>query len=198
MTTPPPGDGRNQVVDLSVIDTDWGNAIADRTVQSYANQSDLNSVWGAARNGSTAYTVDTDEFWVRQGGVWKRTPGGYIGGVVGPAVQIACQAWTTLIEYDFPAKVGRRYLLDGYVDSQQITANGATGVVIRDDQGLQRWLKYESILVPGASLAGSCTMIYTPTATKTAAIQLVGGTSAGQLVIPANWAQIQVIDIGGL
>lgn len=47
----------------------WGNAIRDRTVQRFANATELNA-W-AATDGAMAYTADQGELWERQGSAWR-------------------------------------------------------------------------------------------------------------------------------
>jgi hypothetical protein len=196
------GDGRNQVVNLSVIDQAWGNAIADRTIQSYASAADRDQQWAAPRNGSIAYTVDTDEFWVRRGAAWSRLPAGYVGGARGPAaITNATSAWTTLIQYNWPVKINRHYLVIGYANGAQQTKGGAvTGAILTDDQGGSQYICYDNALAVGASLLGTTTYIYTPTSTKTAWIKLQAHTLAvgGSYYFPANICSVFVTDVGGV
>ena len=195
MTTP--GDGRNQVVDLSVIDTDWGNAVSDRTVQSYPDQTTRDAAWVNPRNGSVSYTADSDETWVRRAGKWSRIPDGYIGSKWGPPTDVlATSTLTTLIEFDWPVKINRNYLVTGFCYGAQVSAAGIrTGAGLNDDQGGGRWICVSNSIQNGVSLSGSTTMIYTPSSTKTAWVKLQAIADTGGFLV--NQCQISVIDIGG-
>jgi hypothetical protein len=196
------GDGRNQVVSLTTIDTGWGNAIADRTVQSYASQADRAQQWAAPRNGSMSYTADTDEFWVFRGGVWSRLPAGYVGGAMGPAVTTdAGAAYVTLVQYNFAVKQNRHYLVNAHASGYQVTAgNSISSAVLQDDQGGSQWCCYSSSLPVGYSQLGSTSVIYTPTSTKTAwvRIQAVCAAAGGAYRFNPNSCRIFVTDVGGV
>jgi hypothetical protein len=197
-----PGDGRNQVLVQTVCDPAWANAIADRTIQSYASQAVRDQQWGNPRNGSIAYTADTDEFWVRRGSAWSRLPAGYQGGARGPAANTNVgNAWTTLIQYNFPVKINRHYLVIGYANGGQRTkGGGVTGAQLADDQGGAQYICWDNLLEVNASLLGTTTYIYTPTSTKTAWIKLQAITQVvgGVYYFPANACSVFVTDVGGV
>jgi hypothetical protein len=56
------------VVDGAVVQTSWGNEIRDRTIQVFANGTDL-ATW-AAPNGAVAFQLDLYRFKVRSAGIW--------------------------------------------------------------------------------------------------------------------------------
>ena len=196
-----PGDGRNQVVNLEIVDPAWGNAIADRTIQSYASQPDRDQQWVSPRNGSMSYTEDTDEFWVRRAGKWARIPEGFIAQASGPAIDTNWSNIYDLVVLNFPVKINRHYLITGYCNVYQQGATGIpSGVYLLDDQGTEFWIEYETIHQVPYTLVGSGSYVYTPTSTKQAQVKLTGFTSGAGAVLRTgpNWDFIFVQDIGGL
>ena len=188
------------MVDLSVIDTDWGNAISDRTLQSYASVADRDALWPQPRPGSMCYTELDDEYWVTRAGKWTRLPTGYVGGMRGPAQDIygASGQWTDLFRFDWPVKLGHNYLVTAYCNVQQQVAQATSGVQISDDQGTSMWLCYNNGLPPNWSLVGTSTYYYNPSSTKNAWVKMMfsSAQAPGYLHTGPNWCYIQVADIG--
>ena len=197
------GDGRNLVADGQVIDTAWGNAIADHTVQTYASFPDLLQQWPAARNGSMAYIADTDEFIQLRGGGWHRWPQGFMGQVRGPGAGVDCRPQDgpkELLRYTFPAKVNRQYLVVAYAVGTQVTKGGNIAKAsIQDDQGGSQWVCHDSTLAVNSVCLGTTTYLYAPTSTKTAWVRILGegATTGGAYRFAPNSAMITITDIGG-
>lgn len=51
------------------IESVWGNAIRDRTVQRFASKTELDT-WTTAGDGALAYTTDTNRLWLRKTTAW--------------------------------------------------------------------------------------------------------------------------------
>lgn len=197
-----PGDGRNQVVDDELLDIGWGNAVADRTWQSYASQADRNTQWPTPRTGATCYTADTDEFWIYRAGAWKRLPVGFLSTNTGPGLQTDCTAsLVSLLQVSITAKVGRHYLVNAYVNGRQITngGTGITGAQVSDDQGGQQWIAYANNLPVNFVQLGSTSYLYTPTSTKTGWVRISAQSSAtgGAIRFGVNACRLTVSDLGG-
>jgi hypothetical protein len=58
------------VVDGQLIESAWGNAIRDRTLERFDTKAALDAGWPSAANGSAAVTLDTNSRWMRAGGAW--------------------------------------------------------------------------------------------------------------------------------
>jgi hypothetical protein len=165
LVTPEQHSGRVIVNPGDVIQSAWGNATYDQTVQVYANAADRDSQWPTPLDGSVSFLTDTTSLWVRAGGVWKPRPQGVISQAYSQANSSGTTATTGVTWYQAPAFTspgGRRIK----VTYSGIVQSGAVG-----DLAALR-------LMEGAAVLGSCP-------TRVAA---VGG--AGQQGLTGFWSGV--------
>ena len=195
------GDGRNQVLPDTIIATDWGNAIADRTCQSYATVAERDAQWVAPQPGAMAYTAAEDEFWTYWGGRWKLLPFGYMGGANGPsATTTAHGTYLTLATYNFTAKNGRVYQLCGHATGSQATkgGSGSSRLMISDSFGVQHYGVYND---PNVGDAFGFDLIQLVRASSSGAawvkLSAACSVSGGGVSFSVNSATVWVVDVGG-
>jgi hypothetical protein len=92
LVTPAVNAGRIIVNPGDVIESAWGNATYDQTVQVYNSDADRTSQWPTPLPGAVSYLLDSASLWVRTAaGVWKGIP----AGVLSTATQTANSAVTS-------------------------------------------------------------------------------------------------------
>lgn len=197
------GDGRNQVESNTIVATAWGNAIADRTVQSFASVGEMTQQWAAPQPGAMAYTEAEAEFWFQKpsGDGWKRLPLGYIGGAQGPAAYLQVKATiTTLAQYNFTSTNGRVY---------RVTARGACTQRVKGGSGYARYYFTDSVGTQwydhlndpqvGDIMATSGGYLFRANASGAAWVRLSAMTTiaGGYIDFAAKGCSIWVEDVGG-
>lgn len=195
------GDGRNQVVRDTLIITQWGNAVADRTIQSYDSAADRDNLWVTPQDGAMAYTNDTDEFWYRRGGAWKRLPLGYIGSTSNAAyVKTSGTAITKICEVTFNATNGRVYQIVGKgAGTQRVKGGSGYSRFYLSDSFGNQWYDHMNDPQVGDVMATSDT--YYARATKSGAawarLSAMTSISGGYVDFGANGSRVYVEDVGG-
>lgn len=175
----------------------WGNTVFDQSVQSFTNPAQRDAQWPTPLAGAMSYTTDTNTLWVRRAGQWKALPLGYQTSAVGPGSQVnAPAALTTVMSLTFGVTVGRRYRINAFGRGIQQTAAGNPQFAIADDQSVIKTIVNVTGLPSGSTLLGSGYLLYTPTSTKTALINLQASGGAGTLQITANQCDMVAEDIG--
>jgi hypothetical protein len=126
-------------------------------------------------------------------------PRGYVASLWGPASLVNCGgAFSTVMTLAVPVILGRRYRLSAYGNSQQITASSTNSQVqVIDDQSQSMLMAISRSIAVGVGLVGAVSMLYVPTATKTASFSLQGVAGAGSLQFAANTGGFLMLeDIG--
>lgn len=195
------GDGRNQVVPDTPIASQWGNSIADRTVQSYDSVADRDNRWVAPQPGSVCYTVVEDEFWIRVAGVWKLLPYGYLTHADGPpATKTVHTAYEPLVTVNFAAKTGRVYQFTGHAAGTQVLKGGSgySRLQISTAWGTQHWCAVNDPLL-GDVLSFDLSIYARSNNTGNAYASLFAMTTVagGGVQFGSNSAVIWVTDVGG-
>lgn len=195
------GDGRNQVVSDTIIDTGWGNAIADRTCQSYDSIADRDAQWVTPQPGAMCYTSDDDEFWIMVGGKWKLLPTGYIGSTGGPAAYLkAGNTLTTVVQVNFTAKNNRVYhvVARGACTQRVKGGSGYARFYLSDSYGNQWYDNMNDPLVGDVmATSGSYYLRATSSGAAWARLSAMSSISGGYVDFGANGCRIYVEDVGG-
>ena len=175
----------------------WGNTVFDQSVIAFNTPADRDAQWPTPADGAVCYILSNPGLWLRRGGTWKALPLGYLASATGPATQTDYGALTVVTSVSFPVIQNRRYRINASCVGNQITATGPSVFCrLADDQGQLLYLFNITNLATGSAAAGSAAMLYTPTTTKTATIQLYVSANAGGLRLIANAGSIFAEDIG--
>lgn len=208
------GDGRNQVVPDSIIDPDWGNAIADRTNQTYANAADRDAQWVTPQDGAICYTADTDTFWFHDNGKWMTWPIGLVGYLDGPTKNLDMainKVEMPVLAYSFPARINRHYLVSASSGAAVVKGQGYVHFYVKDDYGETYGMVDDNDNMHGVgpsgvptkpNIHGTTTFVYVPVTTHTGKVTVLGwfaanSTAAATLRFFANKTHISVVDVGG-
>ena len=198
------GDGRNQVVEDTVLDVDWGNAVADRTVQSFANTAERDAEWIAPQPGATCYTAAEDAFWLYRGyptQAWHRMPYGYLLGANGPsALKTVHGSYLPLVDVEWEAKVGRVYQITGHAAGSQVIKGGSgySRLMISTAWGTQHYCSVNDPLV-GDTVSFDLSIMARSTnnGQSYATLQAMTTVSGGGVQFGTNSATVWVTDVGG-
>jgi hypothetical protein len=195
------GDGRNQVLTDTTIAVDWGNAIADRTVQSYPDQNTRDAQWVAPRPGAVCYTAAEDEFWIMVSGAWNLLPYGYISHDDGPdSLTTVHGTYVVLAQVNFTSRAGRVYQFNGHAAGTQVTKGGSgfARLMMSTSFGTSHYVTLNDPAL-GDVIAADLTRMARASTSGAAwgRISAMTTVSGGGVQFGAGGATVWVTDIGG-
>ena len=191
--------GRLQVNPGDTIQSAWGNATYDQTVQQYATVADRTAQWPTPADGAMSYTVDQAILWVRRAGAWQAVPRGFVASGLGPSTQTDYGASAGIVATVSAAlTAGRRYRVGAGASGNQQTATGNPSGYVQDSASLgPAWRCFSTVGLPTNQWTGGAgAWVYTGTG-ATVTFTLYATSTAGVLRIPVNNGQIFIEDIGG-